>query len=92
MHKVSFQSAADAAVLEGYQTVVFLSDDSALLNQVRIYVDFAYIIDNHGETNTFLVFKNTVYQCGLAASQISCQKQDWHLFVAHIIVVLSFNV
>ena len=71
LDKVHLQRAADTAIRECQQTIVFLVHYSALLNQVGIDIHFTYIVDNHGKTNTFLVGENAIKQRGLAASKIT---------------------
>ena len=87
IHQVGFQCAADATVLQRDQTVVTLTDHTALLNKGSVNVDLTYIIDNNRKTDSFLVFENTVHQRSLATAEISCQKQDRHFLVFHLRVI-----
>ena len=73
--EVHLQGAADAAVLKRDETVVSTADDTSLLDKVGIDVDFADVIDDHGETYSLAVVEYSVEQCSLAASEISRQKK-----------------
>ena len=90
-HEVHLQGAADAPVLQGHEAVVRLADDAALLDEVRVDVHFADVIDDDGELDTFLVGKDPVQERGLAAPEISGDKEHRDLFLfqfdSHIIVV-----
>ena len=88
LHKVGLEGAADAAVLQGHQTVVLASDDSSLLNKVRVNVDFSYIIDYYGKPYSFPVGKNVVDKGCLSASEITGQKQDRNCLVFHRVISL----
>ena len=82
-NQVHLQGAAYATVLQSDETLVSLSHDSAFLNQVSIYVDFAYIIDNDGETYAFPVGEYPVDERGLAAAEITGQQQDRNPVFCH---------
>ena len=89
LDKVHLQCAADATVLEGYQGVVLLVDDTAFLDEVGVDVDFADIVDDDGKLDATLIGQNPVQQRGLTAAQIACQQQYGYFFHRHI-VFLSF--
>ena len=50
LNQVCLECTADAPVLKGHETLVFLSYHSAFGNKVCVNVDFSYVIDNHSET------------------------------------------
>ncbi len=68
-------SAEDAAVLKGHETFVFLSYYPALLNQARVYIDFAYVVYDYGEFDSFFICEDPVQKRSLTAPQISRQQQ-----------------
>ena len=72
--------------LEGDQTVVLASDDSSLLDKVRINVDLSYIIDYYGKPYSFPVGKNVVDEGRLSASEITGQKQDRNCLFFHRVI------
>ena len=74
-HQIHFQGAADAAVLQSYQTFVLLAHHTALLDKVRVNVDFSQIIHNNREADAFAVVQNMVHQSGFSAAQITRQQQ-----------------
>ena len=76
LHEIHLKGAADASVLEGDEAVVLLPYDSALLDQGGVHVDFAEVIDDHGELDTFSVGEYAVQQSGLSAAEITGQQQD----------------
>ena len=86
LHKVGLEGAADASVLQGHQTVVLASDDSSLLDKVRINVDLSYIIDYYGKPYSFPVGKNVVDEGRLSASEITGQKQDRNCLFFHRVI------
>ena len=88
LHKVGLEGAADASVLQGHQTVVLASDDSSLLDKVRVNVDLSYVIDYYGEPYSFPVGKNVVDKGCLSASEITGQKQDRNCLVFHRVISL----
>ena len=53
--QIHLECAADTAVLQGHQTFVFLGHDAALLNQRRIDIHFAYVVDYHRKLDAFAV-------------------------------------
>ena len=65
LDEIHLQRATDAAVLQGHQTIVFLINNTALLNQVGIDIDFAKVVDNYRKANTALVGEDVVDQGGL---------------------------
>ena len=81
--QVHLQGTADTAVLQGDQAVILLADDAAFLDQVRVDVDFAYVIDEDGETDAFAVGKDPVQKGGLSAAEIAGQQQDRDLHIVH---------
>ena len=76
LHEVHLQRAADAAVLQCDEAVVFLAHDPAFLYQGGVDVDFAEVIDDHGELDSFSVGEYAVQQSGLSAAEVTCQQQD----------------
>ena len=96
--KVHFQRAADAAVLERDKAVVRGADNAAFLDEVRVDVHLAYVIDDDGELDAFLVGEYSVDQSCLAAPEVSRQKQHRYFPVFHcychgnaVVVILSQN-
>ena len=55
LDQVHLKGAADASVLKRDQTVVFLSHDSALLDERGVYVNFTYVVNYYGELYSFLI-------------------------------------
>ena len=74
LYEVHLQRTADATVLESYERIVFLTYHAAFLNQGCVYVDFADVIDDDSELDTFLVGENLVEQGGLTTAQITCKQ------------------
>ena len=66
--KVGFERAADAAVAQGHQAVVFLVHNAALLNQRRIDVYLANVVYNHSNFQTLVVGQNLIQQSCLTAT------------------------
>ena len=76
LHEVHLQGAADAAVLQGHEVVVFLCYDTSLLNQVGIDIHFANIIDNHGKADAATVVEDAIQERGLAATKVAGEEKD----------------
>ncbi len=55
LNQVALQGAADATVLKCHETLVLLSHNAALLDEVSINVHFAYVVDYHSETYSLFV-------------------------------------
>ena len=83
-HQVRLEAAADAAVLEGDQTLVFIAYNAFLADQAGVDVDLSDIVDNHCEPDALLVRQDVVDQGGLSASQITGQQQYRNFFRIHI--------
>ena len=60
LDEVGLERAADAAVLQGHERVVALSDDAALLNEVGVDVHLTDVVDDDGELDAFFVSQNAV--------------------------------
>ena len=91
LDQIVFEGAADAAVLESNETLVFLAHNPAFLNQVGIDVDFSDIIDNHRKADALAVVEDAVDQGGLAAAQIAGQQQDRYFFqIFHTLSIYCF--
>ena len=61
LYQVRFQRAADAAVLKRNEAFVFLAHDAALLDEVRVNVYLAYVIDDNCESDALFIGENMVY-------------------------------
>ena len=61
LYQVRFQRAADATVLKRNEAFVFLAHDAALLNEVRVNVYLAYVIDDNCESDALFIGENMVY-------------------------------
>ena len=72
LDEIHFQGAADAAVLQGHERIVFCVDDASALNQIGVNIDFTDIIDYDRETYAAAVGEYMVYESGLATSEIAC--------------------
>ena len=83
-HEVHLERAADAAVLQSDERIVGTAHDATLLDEVGVDVDFAYIIDYHGELDAALVGEYTVQQRCLAASEVTGHEEDRNLFFFQI--------
>ena len=59
-YEIHLERATDAAVLQSHEAFVFLSHNAALLDEVRVDVDFADIIHDDGKFNAALVGENTI--------------------------------
>ena len=53
--EIHLQRTTDATVLQGYETVVLLVDDTALLDEGGIDVDFSDVVDDDGKLDAALV-------------------------------------
>ena len=84
LDEIRLERAADAAVLERDETLVLLSDHSAFLDEVRVYVHFPYVIDNHGEAYALFICQNPVEERRLAASEIAGEQEHRNFFLFHI--------
>ena len=84
LNEVSLQGTADAAVLQSHQAVILLGHHSPFLNEGRVYIDLAYIIDYHRKPDPLPIREDMVDQCCLAAAEISCQQQYRHFFQIHL--------
>ena len=60
LHQIHLQGAADAAVLQGDEVIVFLSDGAALGNQGSVNIDFADIVDDDGHLIALLIGEDMV--------------------------------
>ena len=76
LHEVHLESAADTAVLQLDEALVFLADDAAFLNETGINIYLADIIDDNGKFDTTIVRENVINESSLAAAQISGKEQD----------------
>ena len=74
-HEVHLQRAADAAVLQGHEAVVRLPHDAALLDQVRVDIHFAQVIDDHRELDAATVRQDPVQERRLPAPQVAGDQQ-----------------
>ena len=81
LHEIHLQGAADASVLQGHETVVLLANDSAFLDQGGVHVDFAEVVDYHGELDSLSVGEYAVQQSGLSAAEITGQQQDRNILL-----------
>ena len=84
LHEIHLQSAADAAVLQSHEAVVFLPHYTTFLYEIGIYIYFTYIIDYHGELDAAFIGQNSVEQCGFSTAQIACEQKyrrlHFHLY------------
>ena len=80
-HEVHLQGAADASVLQGHEAVVRLAHDAALLDEVRVDVHLADVVDDHGEFDALAVREDAVQERGLPAPEVPGQQQDRYLFL-----------
>ena len=55
LDEIHFQRTTDAAILQGHETVVLLVDDTALLDEVGIDVDFSDVVDDDGKLDAAFV-------------------------------------
>ena len=75
LYEVHFQSAADAAVLQGYKVVgAVLAYDAAFLNQFGIDIYFADVVDYYSKAYAASVVEYAVEQSGLATAEIAGQQ------------------
>ena len=74
LDEVHLQVAADTAVLQCYQRVVLLVDDAALLYEIGIDVDLAYIVYDNSEFYSLVIVEYAVEQGCLSAAQIACDE------------------
>ncbi len=82
--EVHFQRAAYAAILESHKVaVVFSADHTALLDKRCVDIYLAYIVDDNGEFDSFLVSEYMVEQSRFAASEITRKKQHRNIFLSH---------
>ena len=77
------QCAADAAVRERDQVAVLLCHNAALCDQIRIYVDFADIVDDHGCADPFIIAQDMVQQSCLACAEIPRDQGNFNRFSCH---------
>ena len=77
------QCAADAAVRERDQVAVLLCHNAALCDQIRIYVDFADIVDDHGCADPFVIAQDMVQQSCLACAEIPRDQGNFNRFSCH---------
>ena len=68
LYQVRFQRAADAAVLKRNEAFVFLAHDAALLDEVRVNVYLAYVIDDNCESDALVYWR----EYGLLTSFYRC--------------------
>ena len=68
LHEIHLQRAADATVLKSYERVIPLTDDTAVLDERRVDVHLADIIDDNGKLNAFLILQYAIQKRGLAAA------------------------
>ena len=54
---------------------------STLLDEIRIYIDLTYIVDDDRKAYTVSITQNSIEQRSLAASQISGDQQHRHLSI-----------
>ena len=80
LDEVGLERAADAAVLQGNQAVVFLAYHTTFGNQVGVDVDFTQIVDNHGEADAAPVVEDAVDQGGFTAAEVTGQQEDRDFF------------
>ena len=83
LHKVHLEGAADAAVLQRYQTVIIHAYHAALLYKAGIDIDFTYVVYNYRELYALAVGQNPVQKGCLTAAQITGEQQD-RSFLSHI--------
>ncbi len=84
LHEVHFQRAAYAAVLQGHKVaVVFSTYHSAFLYKRGIYVNLAYIIDNHCEAYASFIGEYMVEKRSLATAEIAREQQHRYVFFCH---------
>ena len=60
LDEVHLQRTADTTVLQGYERVVLLVDNTALLDESGVDVDFSNIIDDDGKLDAALIGENTI--------------------------------
>jgi hypothetical protein len=83
LHKVHLEGAADATVLQGYQTVIIHANYASLLNEAGVDVYLTYIVYYYRELNALAVGQDSVEKGCLTAAQITGEQQDRSL-VCHI--------
>ena len=83
LYEIHLERAADTTILECYERIVLLVDDSTLLYEVSVDVDLADVVDDYGKSDAAVVVEYAVEQGSLAAAQISGNKQNFsgfHMF------------
>ena len=75
------QRAADAAVGEGDEVVCL--GKAAVGDKIGIDVDLADVVDDHGGTDTAIVFEDMVEQGGLAGTEVAGEHHDLDRLVGH---------
>ena len=55
LYEIHFQGAADTSILQCHQTLIFLADDAAFLDEVSVDIHFADVIDNDGKLDASLI-------------------------------------
>ena len=74
LYQVCLQRTADTAILQSYQTFLFLSYYATFLYKVCINVHFTYIIDDNSKLDAAFIGKDVVYQSCFATAQITGQQ------------------
>ena len=74
LNKVHLQSTADTSILQCNKGIILLIYYSTLFYKVGIDIYFTDIIYDNGKFYTFFIVKNTIEECCLTTSQITCQK------------------
>ena len=77
LRQIILQRAADTAVGQWNQVFILPGGDAAaFLDQIRVDVDFADVIDDDGRPDAFLIRQNMIQQRGFACAQIACDQAD----------------
>lgn len=83
-HEVHLEGAADAAVRESHEAVVFGVDYAAALYERSVDVNLAYVVDYHGKFDAALVGEDMVYQSGFTAAEITGEQEYGDIFIHDI--------
>ena len=83
LDEVHLQGATDATVLQSYERVVVLTDDTTLLNEICIDIHFADIVDDNRKTNALLIGQDAIEKGCLTTAQITGEQKDRNLLEFH---------
>ena len=88
LNQIRPKRATNTTILKSHQALIFFADNASLLDQIRINIDLANVIDDYRKLNASLVGENMFDQCCFPTAQITGQEQYRSLFCIHLFTLL----